>query len=218
MDHKRHQLQQMTLSLGQAHNQYVIIGEGNTSTRIDDNTFYVKASGQQMQNISTEGFTAVKFAPILDLLDHPPATMTAQKQIMADARVDPANDAMPSVEVSFHGMLLHECDVQYIGHTHPVAVNQILCSIHAESFAFKRIFPDEVVLCGPQSVFVPYADPGLPLAIMMRDKVRDYMQQFKEAPKVILLKNHGMIALGQTPNEILNITAMCVKAAQKSFP
>ncbi|MEO1290040.1 MAG: class II aldolase/adducin family protein, partial [Chloroflexota bacterium] len=91
---------------------------------------------------------------------------------------------------------------------------QLMCSVHAETFAKKRIFPDEVVLCGPQSVFVPYADPGLPLAIIMRDKVRAYMDTFDEAPKVILLKNHGVIALGETPDEVLNITAMCVKAAQ----
>ena len=39
------------------------------------------------------------------------------------------------------------------------------------------------------------------------------MQEFGEAPKVILLQNHGLIALGQTPTEVLNITAMCVKAA-----
>lgn len=213
MDDKLTQLHQMTNTLGQAHRNYVIIGEGNTSTRIDEDTFYVKASGQQMEMITAEGFTAVHFAPILDLLDNPPETMTEQKQRMADARVYPDRDAMPSVEVSFHGMLLQECGVEYIGHTHPVAVNQIMCSIHAETFANKRIFPDEVVLCGPQSVFVPYVDPGLPLAIIMREKVREYMQQFEEAPKVILLKNHGVIALGQTPTEILNITAMCVKAA-----
>jgi rhamnose utilization protein RhaD (predicted bifunctional aldolase and dehydrogenase) len=110
--------------------------------------------------------------------------------------------------------LLHECGVKFIGHTHPVAINQIMCSNRAETFAQKRIFPDEVVLCGPESVFVPYADPGLPLAIIMREKVRDYIARFDEAPKVILLKNHGVIALGETPKEILNIMAMCVKAAQ----
>ena len=214
MNDKLTQLHQMTNVLGRPENEYVIIGEGNTSTRIDEDTFYVKASGQQMESITPDGFTAVHFAPILDLLDNPPATMTEQKQRMADARVYPEKHAMPSVEVSFHGMLLNECDVQFIGHTHPIAVNQLMCSTHAEIFATKRIFPDEVVLCGPQSVFVPYADPGLPLAIIMREKVREYMQQFEEAPKVILLKNHGVIVLGQTPREILNITAMCVKAAK----
>lgn len=204
----------LTLTLGQPHRHYVIIGEGNTSTRIDADRFYVKASGHGMETITEAGFSAVHFAPILDLLDNPPATMTEQKAIMGDARVNPEKDAMPSVEVSFHAMLLHECQVNFIGHTHPIAVNRLMCSVHAETFASKRIFPDEVVLCGPESVMVPYADPGLPLAIVMREKVRAYMARFDEAPKVILLKNHGVIALGATPKEVLNITAMCVKAAE----
>lgn len=214
MDEQVNQLLAMTHTLGKAHNEYVIIGEGNTSTRIDEDAFYVKASGHQMANITESGFTAVNFEPILNLLNHPPETQTEQKAIMAQARVNPDRDALPSVEVSFHAMLLHECGVKFIGHTHPIAVNQLMCSVHAETFAKKRTFPDEVVLCGPESVFVPYADPGLPLAIIMREKVREYMAHFDEAPKVILLKNHGMIALGETPNEVLNITAMCVKAAK----
>lgn len=214
MDDTLNKLLDMTRTLGEPHRQYVIIGEGNTSTRIDEESFYVKASGQQMESIAETGFTAVYFEPTLDLLNHPPETRSEQKARMAQARVKPEIDALPSVEVSFHAMLLHECGVQFVGHTHPIAVNQLMCSVHAETFAKKRIFPDEVVLCGPESVFVPYLDPGLPLAITMRDKVRDYMERFDEAPKVILLKNHGVIALGETPKEVLNITAMCVKAAQ----
>ena len=111
-------------------------------------------------------------------------------------------------------MLLNDCGVKFIGHTHPTAVNQIMCSEYAADFALKRRFPDEVVLCGPQSALVPYADPGLPLAIIMRQRVREFMAAHGEAPKLILLENHGMIALGDSPAEILNITAMAVKAAR----
>ena len=120
----------------------------------------------------------------------------------------------PSIEVSFHAMLLHDCGVRFIGHTHPTAINQIMCSEYASDFATKRRFPDEVVLCGPQSALAPYADPGLPLAIVMRERVRQFMAAHGEAPKLILLSNHGMIALGDSPAEILNITAMAVKAAR----
>jgi rhamnose utilization protein RhaD (predicted bifunctional aldolase and dehydrogenase) len=207
-------LLQMTLTLGEPHRNYVIIGEGNTSARIDAETFYVKASGQQMATITENGFVAVQFAPILDLLDNPPATRAEQQARLTAARVDPASTAMPSIEVGFHGMLLHECGAQIIGHTHPIAVNRLMCSNRANTFAANRIFPDEVVLCGPESVLVPYADPGLPLALIMREKVREYMAKFDEAPKVILLANHGVIALGSTPSEVLNITAMCVKSAE----
>ncbi|MCA9893457.1 MAG: class II aldolase/adducin family protein, partial [Anaerolineae bacterium] len=148
------------------------------------------------------------------LLDNPPETYSEIKRISNEARIDPSVSVVPSVEVTFHAMLLHECQVDWVGHTHPVAVNKLLCSNRAEAFAKNRTCPDEAVVCGPESVFVPYEDPGLPLAIVMREKVREYMAEYGEAPKVILLKNHGLIALGQSPTEVRNITAMCVKGAQ----
>lgn len=214
MTNKLKLLVEMTRTIGQPENDYVIVGEGNTSCVIDNNTFYVKASGYQMNGITETGFVAVHFDPILAMLDSPPQTMTEQNTIMQNAKVDTDSPTRPSVEVSFHAMLLHECRKAIIGHTHPTAVNQLMCSTHAADFALKRRFPDEVVLCAPESVLVPYADPGLPLAIIMRDKVRDYMNKNGEAPKVILLENHGVIALGDTPSEILNIMAMVVKSAK----
>ena len=212
----------MTRALGEPAMDYVIIGEGNTSMRIDEDGFYVKASGHQMHNIGEDGFVAVLLAPMLALLDNPPLTLTEQKAITQEA-VIPHNALggteeglalSPSIEVSFHAMLLHDCDVGFIGHTHPTAINQIMCSKHASDFALKRRFPDEVVLCGPQSALAPYADPGLPLAIVMRERVQQFMAAHGESPKLILLENHGMIALGDSPAEILNITAMAVKAAR----
>lgn len=206
------QLVEMTRQLGQPHLNYAIIGEGNTSFRADADTFWIKASGQGMNGINDTGFVQVRFAPILDLLEQRISDSALQAAMQA-AKVDSKSSVRPSVEVTFHGVLLHGCGVRCIGHTHPLAINAILCSNRAEQFASNRMFPDEVVLCGPRSVLVPYVDPGLPLALAIRDRVRAYMQEFGEAPKVILLQNHGLIALGQTPTEIVNITAMCVKAA-----
>ncbi len=227
----------MTRALGEPARDYAIIGEGNTSMRRDADSFVVKASGHQLHNISADGFVTLRISPFLALLDDPPATQSEIKRITQAAVISPAfpcldgdfsgrpsgsplrgidegSAASPSIEASFHAMLLQECGARFIGHTHPTAVNQILCSEYAGDFASQRRFPDEVVLCGPQSALVPYADPGLPLAIEMRKTARQYMQRQGEAPKVILLANHGLVALGQTPAEVLKITAMTVKAAR----
>ena len=206
-------LVEMTRFLGQPHLQYVIIGEGNTSQCADTDTFWIKASGQQMATIDQDGFVQVNFEPILALLDAPLDNSQAIKAALETARVDRQSALRPSVEVAFHALLLAECDVQFIAHTHPIAINQIMCSTMADVFATNRIFPDEVVLCGPRSVHMPYVDPGLPLAQAMREPVRRYMDDYGEAPKVILLANHGLITLAQTPTEAVNITAMAVKAA-----
>ena len=206
------ELLQLSHELGDPRRELVIIGEGNTSLRVDEESFWVKASGHQMPSITAEGFAHVRFAPILALFDDPPQTNSAQRSALRSALIDETQPD-PSVETTFHAMLLQDCGVDCVAHTHPVAVNRLLCSVHAQTFAQQRIYPDEVVLCGPESVFVPYVDPGLPLAMVIRERVSGYMAKYGEAPKVILMANHGLITLGQTTTEAFNITLMANKAA-----
>jgi len=209
-----HELWTFARALGEPERDCVIIGEGNTSARIDADTFYIKASGQQMAAIEPGGLVAVRIAPVLALLDAEPVpSMDEQKARAKAAKLDPGAPD-PSIEVTFHALLLAECGVKFVAHTHPTPVVSILCSPRAEEFANRRSFPDGAVLCGPRSAFVPYADPGLPLAHAIRESVRAYMSAEGEAPRTILMQNHGLIALGQTAREALNITMMAVKAAR----
>lgn len=209
-----HELWTLTRTLGDPARDCVIIGEGNTSARVDDDTFLIKASGQQMETIEPSGLVAVRLTPILRLLDASPVPEMEQQKAEARAAKLDVSAPDPSIEVTFHALLLAECGARFIAHTHPTSVVQILCSPRAAEFASRRCFPDEAVLCGPRSVFVEYADPGLPLAHAIRDAVRAYMQDEGEAPRVILLQNHGLIALGQTAREALNITMMAIKGAR----
>ena len=93
-------------------------------------------------------------------------------------------------------------------------MNSLLCSAGAAHFAKRRLFPDEVVCCGPESVLVPYCDPGLKLAQSIRSHVERYRKRAGLLPRVILLQNHGLIALGATANAVLAATTMAVKAAE----
>lgn len=214
MNDLRETLWQLTRTLGDPARDLVIIGEGNTSARVDAETFLVKASGQQMHTMEPSGLVQVRFDPILAMLEaDPPPSLDEQKAIARAAKVDPAAPD-PSIEVSFHALLLAECGVPFIGHTHPTPIVSILCSPRARDFAAQRTFPDEAVLCGPRSAFVPYADPGLPLAHAIRQAVRAFRDEEGVWPRVILIENHGFIALGSSPQEVLNITTMAVKGAR----
>ena len=104
--------------------------------------------------------------------------------------------------------------MNFVGHTHPTAVNAILCSQKAEEAIAGRLFPDEIVYCGPAPVYIPYTDPGVPLARAVRDAIDRYLDEYRETPKVILMQNHGLFALGKTASEVENITAMYVKTAR----
>lgn len=205
----------LTLSheLGREDRQLAILGEGNTSARVSDETFAVKASGSNLETLSPLSLTECRFQSLLPLLERKSVADEEIDAALHDAQVDPTAKK-PSVEAVFHAYLLTLPDVRFVGHTHPVAVNRILCSRSARTFARRRLFPDEIVCCGTESVFVPYADPGLKLAQAMRSAVVSYVRRVQRPPRVILIENHGFVALGPTPESVLAATLMGVKAAQ----
>jgi len=208
------QLIAMSNSLGDPALDYVILGEGNTSARADADTFWVKASATELRTIDHAGFVRVRFDRVLALLKADNLSDDDVKVGLEAARVDPIATARPSVETVLHALALDLENVNFVGHTHPTAVNALLCSQKGEELASGRLFPDHIVYCGSTSVYVPYTDPGLPLARKVRDLIGQYIDEYHEVPKVILMQNHGLIALGKTAQEVENITAMAVKAAR----
>lgn len=199
--------------LGREERKLAILGEGNGSTRAAEGTFLVKASGSNLATLSALGVTECRGAELVALLDKKNVADAVVDEALLASRVDPAAKK-PSVEAMFHAWLLTLPGVNFVGHTHPVAVNQILCTRHARTFAQRRLCPDEVVCCGGESVFVPYLDPGLKLAQGIRAAVSGFIKRTARAPRVILLANHGLIALGATPEAVLAATLMSVKAAE----
>ena len=204
----------MTRTLGDPALDYAILGEGNSSARIDNETFWVKASGAQMGTIEAGGFVRVRFDGVLSMLEDDSLGDAEVKAQLEAARVDPEATARPSVETVLHALILKLEGVDFVGHTHPTAVNAILCSQKAEEAIAGRNFPDEIVYCGPAPVYIAYTDPGVPLARKVRDEIQRYLDEYRETPKVVLLQNHGLFALGKTPSQVENITAMYVKTAR----
>lgn len=199
--------------LGEEPRKLAILGEGNTSARNTDETFLVKASGSNLATLSPNGVTECRFSDLADLLKQKKLSDQEIDDALLAARVDPSAKK-PSVEAVFHAYLLTLPGVNFVGHTHPVSVNQILCSKFGSTFAKRRTFPDEIVCCGVESVFVPYTDPGLKLAQAIQKGVIEYIDRLSRAPRVILLENHGFIALGATPESVLAATLMGAKAAE----
>jgi rhamnose utilization protein RhaD (predicted bifunctional aldolase and dehydrogenase) len=206
----------LTLSqnLGKPENDYAILGEGNTSAQIDEETFWVKASGQSLRTLQPEGVVKVRFDAALAMLNGPDLSDDETRAALAAAKADPQTPGHPSVETTFHAVCLQLPDVNFVGHTHPTVINQLTCSAAFETAISGRLFPDEIVLCGVMPLVVPYVDPGLPLARELHRRLYEYIDTYGERPKVILLQNHGLIALAPTAEEIENIHAMAVKAAR----
>ena len=211
--HVAERLLALSRDLGREERRLAILGEGNTSARTGADTFLVKASGSNLATLSPLGLTECRLGELTALLGRMGISDTQIDAALLAARVDPAAKK-PSVEAMFHAFLLTLPGVNFVGHTHPIAVNGILCTRHARTFARRRLFPDEVVCCGVESVFVPYLDPGLKLAQGIRAAVLAYIKRTARAPRIILLENHGLIALGPTPESVLAATLMATKAAE----
>jgi len=206
-------LLELSRQLGREDRKLAILGEGNTSARSGEGTLLVKASGSNLATLTAAGVTECRLDGLLAMLQERTLGDAQVDEGLFTSRIDP-KARKPSVEAVFHAFLLTLPGVNFVGHTHPVAVNRILCSRLAPAFASRRMFPDEVVCCGSESVLVPYTDPGLRLAQAIRRAVQAHMARRGSHPRVILLVNHGLIALGAAPEAVLAATLMTVKAAE----
>jgi rhamnose utilization protein RhaD (predicted bifunctional aldolase and dehydrogenase) len=209
---KRESLIRLARELGREERGWAILGEGNASARVDEETFLVKASGSSLGTLKQEDVVECKAKPLLDLMSRRTATDEQVEAVLFESRIDGAGKK-PSIESIFHAYLLTLPGIEYVGHTHAPSVNTILCSPRAREFAVRRIFPEEVVCCGSESLFVPYADPGLKLARAIRSAVTSYHKRKKIYPRVILLQNHGIITIGGSTQAVLVAMMMADKAA-----
>jgi rhamnose utilization protein RhaD (predicted bifunctional aldolase and dehydrogenase) len=198
--------------LGNPARPLAILAEGNTSVKLSAETFLVKASGSNLCSLDKTGVVECRAEILLSLLDKNNLSDADVDSGLLASRVD-AKAKKPSVEALFHAYLLSLPEIEFVGHTHAPAVNSILCSPRAKEFATKRIFPDEIVCCDVASVFIPYTDPGLKLAQVIREQTEKFLKEFGRAPRVILMENHGLITLGRSVEAVLSAMLMAEKTA-----
>jgi len=204
----------MSRRLGDPALDYAILGEGNTSAAADGDTFWIKASGLCLRDIDADGFPRVQRKAVLALLNREQVGDDELRAGLEAARTPDSVPLRPSVETLFHAYLLSLEGVQFVGHTHPTPVNAILCSRDGEAAVRGRLFPDEIVCCGVAPAWVPYTDPGQPLARAIRQGVEGHIDRYGVVPRIILMQNHGLIALGRSAQEVESATAMAAKAAR----
>ena len=206
------ELTDLAQTLGDPARALAILGEGNVSARVDAATFWVKASGSSLGTLSPADLTQVRFEDVLRPLEHETLSEAEVEGVLEGAQVDPAQKK-PSVETFLHALCLMG-GASWVAHTHAEAVNQLLCStLGAEPFR-QHIFPDAIVVCGVAPAVVPYVDPGFGLAKAVQAELGRYKDVYGAPPKLLLMENHGLVALGSSAREALNITLMADKWAR----
>lgn len=203
-------LVELSHRLGDPTRDLALAAEGNVSHRLDPDTMLVKASGCSLGTLGREDLVEVRLAPLVELLDSSSAGDADVSRVYAEST---SGGRRPSVEAVLHAAILRETEAVCVAHTHPVAVNSLLCSTSAHLLTQGALFPDQVVMLGRRQVLVPYVDPGLALARAVRESLRAFVDAEGQRPKVLYLRNHGLFALGSSVEDALGITFMAVKSA-----
>ena len=199
-------------AMGESSWDLVIAGEGNISGPADGGIRVVTASGARLGELDVRDLVAVNPVPLCDAIDEA-VSDAAWLELILGSRVRP-DDARPTVEVALHAVIAQLAGPVWILHAHPVDVLAIACSDHLSDFANTRLFPDHVVALGVADLWLPYVDPGRPLAIAVRDGMLAFQRERGALPVSILLANHGAFVFGSSPSEALDRLLMLTKAAR----
>lgn len=207
--HPPQDLVELSNRLGDPSRKLAILAEGNTSC-VDGEHIWVKASGTQLAGIDATGFVKCDPQALIQALDLDLDDSSVFATLEASTG---ANRRRPSVESFMHAWLLSLPGVRFVAHVHPVTVLALVCQPGAEQLCGARFFPDETVCCGPATAWVPYVDPGLHLAVAIRDSVSSFVESHGQPPKVVWMENHGSIGLGNSAAEAESAVLMNEKAA-----
>jgi rhamnose utilization protein RhaD (predicted bifunctional aldolase and dehydrogenase) len=110
------QLVAMSNKLGDPALDYAILGEGNSSAREDDQTFWVKVSGSELRTVRDSDFVRVKFKPVLEMLSMKGVDDAGVISGLEAAKYDASAPGRPSVETILHALALQLDGVNYVGH------------------------------------------------------------------------------------------------------
>ncbi|MCX7007910.1 MAG: class II aldolase/adducin family protein [Kiritimatiellaeota bacterium] len=210
---KLQELISLSRELGHVGHGLAITGEGNTSAALDEGTFWIKVSGASLGGITARGFCRVDAARALALLDDPRCTDDNTGELLRGTLLR-AGDPRPSIETMLHALCLADPEIRFVAHTHPPGLLRILCSRAGVTPFRRHCYPFAVVTCGRHIATVGYHNPGLALARAVRTELARYRRAHGRSPHLLLLANHGAVALARTAPEALNISLMAEKWAQ----
>ena len=205
----------LTRRLGDPAADLVVLAEGNTSVRLPGDRFAVKASGSRMDLAEAGDFVVGDLPELVDVLERGDADQEALSRLLSAGPAREQAEAIPhraSIETLVHVVAL-AAGASWVAHTHPTAVVGLLAVAQARELWEAPLFPDEAVVLG-EPVWVPYAAPGIALGAGVHAAVRERLDRDGVPPRLVLLGNHGIVALGASAVEVETITTMAVKAAR----
>ena len=193
---------------------HVVAGGGNTSVK-QGNRMWIKASGVAMATIEKEGFLELDIEPVLGLLERGGFSRDRDEreeqiaQALLDSRIDPPDpNTRPSVESTLHAQMPQA----FVVHTHGELANGITCSRNAERALARLNLPKRV-----KPVWIPYVDPGLPLAQALQTALKQYREKEGGVPNVVFMAKHGILAAAESAREAEELLLDCDKTIRNAI-
>jgi NAD(P)-dependent dehydrogenase (short-subunit alcohol dehydrogenase family)/rhamnose utilization protein RhaD (predicted bifunctional aldolase and dehydrogenase) len=189
--------------------EYVIAGGGNSSFK-DEETIWIKASGQPLAELDENGLVALSRKKLQTISgktysDDPVLREEEVKNDLFSSIIDPGKNRRPSVETSLHDLIRYK----FVVHLHPTLINGILCSRYAKNLVLK--------LFGEKMLFVPYTDPGYTLFKKLESEIKGYRDNYSYDPQIILLENHGSFVSADSVEEIKKIYGNIISVIEIQF-
>ena len=212
----------LTRWLGEPSRDLAVLAEGNTSQLLPDGRLVVKASGAGLADATAEDFVVADLDEVMRVVDDPNTTQADLSELLVATGSDRPGGAGPrrgSIETVVHAAVhvaareAGVVTVPFVGHTHPTAVVGLLASVRAEEAWARLVYSDEAVVVG-RPLFVPYATPGIDLGRVYARALRAYLADHHALPQLILLANHGIVAVAPTTAGVEAVSTMAVKGAQ----
>ncbi|MFV0450766.1 MAG: SDR family NAD(P)-dependent oxidoreductase [Propioniciclava sp.] len=180
---------------------YSRAGGGNASAKVDG-VLHIKPSGVPLATLTAADLVPLRIDVLLDALhaddpvDGDPVRVAAER-----ARVGDPAGRRPSVEILFHALIPDALVVHY----HPLVANAVTCNADGAALTAS--------LLGEEAVFVPYTDPGVPLAReVARARAAHTERTGRPAPGITLLGNHGIIVSGDSEAQLIERTDRLTRA------
>ncbi|OMG58073.1 FGGY-family carbohydrate kinase [Tessaracoccus sp. ZS01] len=181
-------------------------GGGNSSVK-SGGVLWIKPSGVSMATLSTDDLVPLAVDVLNGALASPdpdPALGDPVNHLATLARLDDG-PRRPSVEILFHALI----DDTFVLHTHPLLINAVTCNADGEELT-RRLFGDQVL-------WVPYVDPGLPLAREIAARRAAYTERTgRPAPTTTFLMNHGLIVSGDDPDQVRSESHRVMRRVQQA--
>lgn len=213
----------LTRLLGEPERDLAVLAEGNTSQLLADGRLVVKASGANLAAATAADFVVVDVDEVMAVIDSPTTTQEDLTAVLVASGTERTGGGGPrrgSIETVVHAAVHHAGrglpdtgSASYIGHTHPTTVVGILSSPVAAEAWSHLVYSDEAVVIG-HPLYVPYATPGIDLGRVYAAALRQHVATHGALPQLVLLGNHGIVAIAPTVDGVEAVSTMAVKGAR----